>query len=231
MRWLKQIRSQIARAIYLKYRPSKCAKCINSFLSAVKWAVKVTKLLMKLAFMGLIYLVASLMLFYIWYASMGFGWKVLLVPLSMMAVIWWIRKSFFAGVSYVTYAFVAILIASYDGDYFLRKTPDTSWEGHGYKFRFEDIRDGEKFLKENYPPGSDVLTFLVDMTSAGARCYEDNDVAINKPKGTRRIYCEYTGAFFSKSFMQEVFITAYILDGKVAKMHHQRIKKNFIEPI
>ena len=231
MRWLKQIRSQIARAIYLKYRPSKCAKCINSFLSAMKCAVKRIKLLMKLAFKSLVYLVAGLMLFYIWYASMGFGWKVLLVPLSMMAVIWWIRKSFFAGVSYVTYAFVAILIASYDGDYFLRKTPDTSWEGHGYKFRFEDIRDGEKFLKESYPLGSDAIAFLLDMTAAGACCYEGRNIAANEPKDTRKIYCEYTGAFFSKSFMQEIFISAYMHNGKVTKIYHQKIKKNFIEPI
>jgi hypothetical protein len=231
MNWLKYIKSQAARAIYLRYSSIKCAKFINPILFAVWGAAMVIKLLLKIVFMGAVYLAAAAMLFFIWYTLMGVGWKVLLVAISVMAIIWWLKKSFFAGVSYVTYAFVAILVASYDGDYFLRKAPDSPWEGREYKFRFEDIRDGEKFFKENYPLGSDAIAFLLDMTAAGARCYEGRDIDSNEPKDTRRIYCEYTGAFFSKSFMQEIFISAYIHNGKVTKIYHQKIKKNFIEAI
>lgn len=222
MNWLKQIKGQIkqlAGIVCDKYQSSRLEALIKFVMKAWSCLIKAAKKLIRLAFVVAIYLLASVMLVSF---RVIFGWKAVLVVLLIIGIIWLIRKSFFAGVSYVTVTVLLIFVSFYKHNYFIREVPDSTDPSCLHKFRFEDIRGGERFFKENYPLGSDALTFLVDMTAAGARCkeYDAQYPGENHPKGARRIRCKYTGAFFSKGFMQEVYISAFIKDGKIYKMSH-----------
>ena len=130
-------------------------------------------------------------------------------------------------------AIVAVMIFMWcvvmtEGDLFIKKDDQ---ENRAKKFRFEDLGDDDEqreYFKKRYPAGSDGMKVILEVTAAGAYCYEDHEKDLRDVEGIRHYHCKYYSALFSKDVAASNFLMVSILNEKVQGLNIHKTSRFII---